>query len=230
MDSHAKLCLYQMMQFISQILGPTYHFAFYDAEDLPTFRPTFSMGEEPVQNSISRTALVRQIVLEGADPRESYQLGLKTQDAPGCSHNVFFLRKDDNTLAGLLVISDNCEGKLKLLSEIEAMLNIKSADHRPPAAPADSGLAAVSLSSLQHLVQELLDEMDIEAKENLMPIQKMKIVGELRRRGAFKIKGAVPLVAQLLNTSIPTIYRYLNKLDPLDGMDDEIHRESIRLL
>jgi len=230
MDSHAKLCLYQMMQFMSQIFGPAYHFAYYDAEDLPAFRPTFSMGEEPVQNGISRTELVRQLVLEGPDPLKSYQLDLKTQDAPGCSHNVFYLRNENNALAGLLVISDNCEGKLKLLAEIEAILNIKTADPRPPLTSNDSGLAAVSLSSLQHLVQELLDEMGIEAKESLVPDQKRKIIGELRKRGAFKLKGAVPLVAQLLNTSIPTIYRYLNKLDSHGSLDNDIHGESIRLL
>ena len=230
MDTHARVCLYQMTQFLSQVFGPTYHFAYYDIEDLSACRTTFSVGEESPHNNISRTELIKQYAMEAPDFQEPFQLAVKSGESACCSHNVFFLKNEDGTLSGLLIVTDNCEAKLKLLAEIEAALNIKASEPRTPVLPVDSGLTTVSLSSLQPLVQELLDEMDIEGKENLMPIQKTKIIAELRKRGAFKLKGAVPLVAQLLNTSIPTIYRYLNKLDPLVTFDGDFHGESIRLL
>ena len=230
MDSHARLYLYQMMQFLSQVVGPTYHFSYYDAKDIPACRATFSFGEETLQDNISRTELVKRIASGEMDTKENYLPAARQADSPTCSPNALFLRNEDASLVGLLIVSDNYEANTKLLSDIEALLNIHPVESKPPAAAPGADLTPVSLSRLHYLVQELLDELDVGAQENLVPIQKMKIIGELRKRGAFTLKGAVPIVAQLLNTSIPTVYRYLNKLDPHESFDGDIHNETIRLL
>ena len=229
MNSHAGLSLYQMTQFFSQIFGPTYHFAYYDPEGILANKATFSVGEETPQNSMARAELVKRIASGEMEVQGTYLLATGQEDPLICNQNVFFLRNEDSSLGGLLIVSDHYEAKTKLLSELEAMLNVRSRVVVPPPVPTDSGLTTLSPSALHHLVQELLEEAEIASRDNLDPNDKMKIISELRKRGAFKLKGSVPIVAQLLNTSIPTVYRYLNKLEHGE-FDDDSHIEMIRLL
>ena len=230
MDCHERLHLYQMAEFLSHVFGPAYHFAYYDAEDIAMRRATFVIGEENLQKSIACTELVRKLTLEEQDANIYYKLGMEQEGAAGYRHNAFIFKKEDGSLAGIFLISDNFGAKKKLLSEIENMFNVKMEAAVAPAATGESGLVPVSISSLSRLVRQLLDDLDIETSGNLTPNQKIKMIRELRERGAFKLKGAVPIIAQLLNTSIPTVYRYLNRLDQQESLSNEIHGEYIHLL
>lgn len=227
MQSSEKNQLYHFAEFLSNIFGSSYHFSFYDVEELAMRRATFSVGDISLQQSIACTELVRKAVRED-DVHNDYKLSISSEDG-GYRHNLFFLKREDGSLRGVFVVSDNVGAKTQLLSEIEAMLNVKTETVSPPAAQ-DAGLMGVSISSLPRLVRSLLEEQNIKASDNLTPEQKIKLIQELRMRGAFKLKGSVPIIAQLLNTSSPTVYRYLSKLDYQETTSTEIYRESIRLL
>ena len=230
MDSHARLHLYQLAEFLSHVLGPSYHFAYYDAEDIALRRATFAVGEESLQQSISCTELVRRVSMEDLDANVYYQLNPEQDEATGFRNNLFFFKHEDGSLAGVFVVSDNFGAKMKLMAEIESMFNVKIETAMAAVSSESSDMVPVSTSSLPRLVRQLLDELKIETSGNLTPAQKVALIHKLRERGAFKLKGAVPIIAQLLNTSIPTVYRYLSKLDQNGNFAGEISAESIRLL
>lgn len=64
---------------------------------------------------------------------------------------------------------------------------------------------------LRHLVINIVRPAG-RAPENLSKQDRLAIVEFLDKKGAFRIKGAVPLVARELGTSEPTIYRHIDEV------------------
>jgi len=61
---------------------------------------------------------------------------------------------------------------------------------------------------LTGMILSVFEEAGVDA--NHMKVKdRIEIVHRLKEKGVFKMKGAVPEVAKQLNTSIPTIYRYM---------------------
>lgn len=64
-------------------------------------------------------------------------------------------------------------------------------------------------------IKECLIEMGIPSYvlvERLKVDEKIRVVKYLQAKGTFKVKGAIALVAEKLDVSEPTIYRYLKKM------------------
>ena len=64
-------------------------------------------------------------------------------------------------------------------------------------------------------IKECLTEMGIPSYvlvERLKVDEKIRVVKYLQAKGTFKVKGAIALVAEKLDVSEPTIYRYLKKM------------------
>lgn len=64
-------------------------------------------------------------------------------------------------------------------------------------------------------IKECLTKLGIPSYvlvERLKVDEKIKVVKYLQEKGTFKVKGAIALVAEKLDVSEPTIYRYLKKM------------------
>ena len=64
-------------------------------------------------------------------------------------------------------------------------------------------------------IKECLQEMGVPSYvlvERLKVDEKIRVVKYLQSKGTFKVKGAIALVAEKLDVSEPTIYRYLKKM------------------
>jgi len=64
-------------------------------------------------------------------------------------------------------------------------------------------------------IRECLNKMGIPSYvmvERLKVEEKIRVVKYLQEKGTFKVKGAIALVAEKLDVSEPTIYRYLKKM------------------
>ncbi|MFW5744278.1 MAG: helix-turn-helix domain-containing protein, partial [Spirochaetota bacterium] len=57
----------------------------------------------------------------------------------------------------------------------------------------------------------VMREMDVHP-DRLSQDERLKVVGELDRRGIFLLKGAIASVSRVLKISEPTLYRYLRTL------------------
>ena len=82
----------------------------------------------------------------------------------------------------------------------------------------DIELNSISVELIDEMVdkymKEALNEMGIPSYvlvERLKVDEKIRVVKYLQERGTFKVKGAIALVAEKLDVSEPTIYRYLKK-------------------
>ena len=228
MKGSTTLNLRQFSEFLSQVFGSAYSFSYYDAEDLAMNRASFRIGEKSIQQDMACTELVRKLRREAPETGEDYKI-LAGQDKAGrVRPHIFYCREPDGFLSGVFLVSENAGAKANVLAELEKLLNLKTACGAVPASCAAA--QPESPSSLPGMVRQIMNELSIEPNAVLTPEEKATLVHELRERGAFNLKGAVPIVAQLLNSSAPTIYRYLSKLDQRPTGTADSLGESVRLL
>lgn len=218
----------QFAAFLSQIFGPTYSFSYYDLNDLAMNRAGFCIGEKSYQQTVSCTELIRQLQQEKPEIGLDYKVHIPSGTGEKFRNHLFYCRQPDGSLSGIFLISENFTEKANLLSALETLFHLETANDAVPAH--DPAPQTDSLSSLPSMVRQLMKELSIQPNAILTPEEKMALVHGLRERGAFKFKGAVPVVAQLLNSSAPTIYRYLSKLDHKAPSVGGQLGESIRLL
>lgn len=228
MKESTTLNPWKIAEFLSQVFGAAYSFSYYDAEDLAMNRVSFRVGETSYQQDLACTELLRKIRMEEPDAGLDYKIHASQDKAGKFRNHVFYCREPDGTLTGVFMISENFAAKANIMAELEKLFNLKSVCGTTPAPFPTMQTDAVS--SLPGMVRQLMNELSIEPNAILTPEEKATLVHELRERGAFKLKGAVPIVAQLLNSSAPTIYRYLSKLDQTTPSASERPGESVRLL
>jgi predicted transcriptional regulator YheO len=48
----------------------------------------------------------------------------------------------------------------------------------------------------------------------MMKEDKLRVIKELKERGLFRIKGSNKRVSEELNVSLPTVYKYLEEVEP----------------
>lgn len=228
MKDTMRLDLRQFSEFLSHVFGSAYSFSYYDAEDLAMNRASFRIGEKNIQQDMACSELIRKLRRTALDTEDEYHT-LTDQDKTSKFRNhVFCFREPDGTLSGVFLISENAGAKANVMNELIKLLNLKTSCDTSSAFCAAP--QAESPSSLPDMVRQIMNELSIEPNAVLTPEEKATLVHELRERGAFKLKGSVPIVAQLLNSSAPTIYRYLSKLDQRSASTAESLGESVRLL
>lgn len=230
MQGYERIQWYQLVEFLSQVLGPAYSFAFYELKDIMMRRTTFTFGNLSLKQSASCTEYIYRLLQDESDHNQYYELDIGKEDDADFCISAFLLREEDNCINGVLAIIDHKAQKMKIVKSLEMLLHVEVADHTPALTTNHTERMNISISDLPGLFQQLLGELNIEVNGNLTPNEKSKLIFEFRKRGVFKMKGAVAVVAQLLNTSIPTVYRYLSKLDQQHTVGNEIFTESIRLL
>lgn len=73
---------------------------------------------------------------------------------------------------------------------------------------------------LTPLVDNVVHEFGVDGAR-LTRAERLEVVGFLYAKGAFRIKGAVALVARRLGVSEPTVYRYINQVQETHQKESE---------
>lgn len=129
--------------------------------------------------------------------------------------STFFLKEND-TLEGLICINFNPEKYVNLAETILDLANIPlSLIQNSPISKkttVEENPVEFFSESIEEIIYSLVDPVLLNDKVTLNPNEKRQIVEELYLKGVFNLKDAVPEVAAILKSSIPTIYRYLKKV------------------
>jgi len=75
----------------------------------------------------------------------------------------------------------------------------------------DSNQVEYFSQSIEEIIFTIIPEENLK-RNNLSPSDRIEIVKTLNDRGIFSMKGAVSSVADILQVSIPTIYRYIKEI------------------
>lgn len=145
---------------------------------------------------------------------EDYVVDYKSQTVNGknLKGSTFFIRGKDGSLEGMLCINQDTSLYEELSRDILSLAGLTSpcdtVFDTPHIQPSHDSIEVLedSIEGIVHSVisPDLLDQKILLSKE-----LKLEIISNLNDKGIFQIKGAVARVAEILNISEPSVYRYI---------------------
>lgn len=154
-----------------------------------------------------------RIISEGTWRQEPYQANYegRTRDGRRLNSSTWFIQ-EEGELLGMLCINIDVQQYEAVSRGVLALGGLTPEDiwpHSPPGAPVERFHSNVS--DMTHaIIAELVSNVPVE---RLTQEERVAVVEELDRRGAFLIKGAVSGVASQLGCSEASIYRYLTMIN-----------------
>lgn len=124
-----------------------------------------------------------------------------------CRSSSYFIKNEEQKLIGMLCINILISDLMDMKKQLDKLIRI------------DNHMSFSTNEHLGHNVEELMSSLitrtlkDYPAdKRQLTPIEKEEIIQSLYDKGVFLLKGAVPVVAQHIELSEPSVYRYLSQI------------------
>ncbi|MDQ0245111.1 putative transcriptional regulator YheO [Bacillus fengqiuensis] len=139
--------------------------------------------------------------------------------------STFFIKDENKELIGMLCINFDFSKHKKIANDIldlaQLQLNMFSPIEDETATPKkktieehhDNEIIEYFSDSIDEIVYSVVDPSFLNPNIALKQEQKIEIINQLYKKGIFQLKGAVSQVAELLNISEPSVYRYLKMID-----------------
>ena len=218
---NAKLLPYAaLVEFLGDALGENVEIALHDLSSPEQEVVAIKNAEHISQRTIG--AKLSNLSIHYLETKQyedhDYVMNYKTAGPDGklLRSATYFIKEEGTSMPiGMLCININITDYEYLESTLKRILGIKEKDSTE--FDIDNPIEVLSTP-----LTEVIDTCIKERKEmsgsgaiptsRLSPQEKIEIVKELNEKGAFRVKGAIAIVAEKLEVSDPTIYRYLKKI------------------
>jgi len=149
-----------------------------------------------------------------------YVMNYKTTGSDGklLRSATYFIKEDGRDYpVGMLCVNVNITDYEYMEATLKKILGIKETANDKVEFKRENPIEILSSpldEMVDRYVKECLADMGVPGYvlvERLKVDEKIKVVKYLQQKGTFKVKGAIALVADKLDVSEPTIYRYLKK-------------------
>ncbi len=205
----------ELVSFLGKVIGESGEVALLDLRSGDGQIVAIANGHVSGRNvGAPITDLALQIVAEGSWKTCNYITNYtgRTQDGRNLRSSTFFVKRAGKLL-GMLCINIDVSAYQALSSAI-----LKLGGLLLPEEP-EAGISSVKetfangiTSAIDSSLRDLFGT-PLVAAERLSMNEKMGVIRYLDQNGIFRIKGAVSILAQKLQCSQPTIYRYLSRLN-----------------
>ena len=209
---------YNIVKFISQILGPSYSVSLFDFNSQSDEALLVFSSEDSRQASFTGK-YIQKLYPNLYSNNEPFLHDVLCSDSADERTSIFFLFNENNSPSGAILVTYNIGERNHLISKLQAMLNITPPKHEnmqlERAAKDTSPIPKTFTPEMLPMhVASILREYGIEPGQvQLSADEKFQIIKTLNERGVFLLKNSVVEVAEQLNSSEATIYRYLSKLN-----------------
>ena len=209
---------YNIVKFISQIFGPSYSVSLYDFNTQNGEASLIYSSEDNRQASCT-CKYIKELYSNLSSTAEPFLHNVLCSDSADERTSVFFLPEENGFPSGAISVTYNIGERNQLISALQTMLNITPPKHEntlPEKEPKGESPIPKTLTPemLPMHVASILRENGIEPGQvQLSADEKFQIINTLNERGVFLLKNSVVEVAEQLNSSEATIYRYLSKLN-----------------
>ncbi|WP_124057639.1 helix-turn-helix transcriptional regulator [Vaginisenegalia massiliensis] len=223
MDKYRLENYINLTKFLGATLGPNYEIILHILEGNESHIASI------VNNHISgRTTdspltgfaleLMRNKAYYDNDYIANYKAKVKGHDA--ILGSTFYLKDEEGNLEGMLCINNDYSKYQQLSKDIMNLINSQAPVtssgpgeipqfHTEGQAEGEEEFVEILSNSMKDIIGEVIDPDILEGTLSLSQEAKIDIVEKLERKGIFQLKGAVSQVAEMLNVSEPSIYRYL---------------------
>ncbi|WKY47012.1 PAS domain-containing protein [Eubacteriaceae bacterium ES3] len=128
---------------------------------------------------------------------------------------TWFIKDDDESLIGMLCINTDDEELIKVRDILNRMVK-KNIEAKPEVETEKFSVDAKEMvdKHLTHLMPKWPVKVKMMKKK-----EKVALVKSLDEMGTFSVKGSIWYLANLLNVSIPTLYRYIAEAKDLEDRE-----------
>ncbi|EHI69019.1 helix-turn-helix transcriptional regulator [Streptococcus ictaluri] len=132
--------------------------------------------------------------------------------------STFFIKDQNGKLEGMLCINMDISAYQGIAENILNLANLNLNQLVPKtgskiSSPQSEETVEVLSNNIQDIISEIIDPALLNQDVHLRQEVKVDIVSKLSEKGVFQLKGAVSKVAEILNISEPSVYRYLKKIE-----------------
>ncbi|WP_462410700.1 helix-turn-helix transcriptional regulator [Neobacillus sp. Marseille-QA0830] len=124
--------------------------------------------------------------------------------------STFFIKDEEMNVIGMLCVNIDVTELHQARMTLDNLLMIENLEDTKDEDNRQEQFTPTMEELLHQTIVEVLKGYDPDPSRILLE-EKKKIVGDLHTKGVFLLKGAVTEVANRLDTSEPTIYRYLKE-------------------
>lgn len=205
----------QLVHFLGQTLGPDYEVVLHWLDQHGSFSIAAIENAEISGRSLNSpiTGFALQLVQD-----EVYKTQDFVSDYPAetgqrrIQGSTFFIKGAQNELLGLLCVNFDNAVYTNIIESLATIARLPKHPTNPqPIHNAQS--TEVLHTSIADIIYAVIDPDLLRPGTTLTQQKKIEICAQLSEQGVFKIKGAIPKVASILNVSEPSIYRYLKMID-----------------
>ncbi|WEG74144.1 helix-turn-helix transcriptional regulator [Vagococcus intermedius] len=212
-----------LTKFLGATLGENYEIIFHvletDNYHIAAIENNHVSGRT-VNSPITGFAL--ELIKSGTYIDKDFVTDYKTQTVNGTNlkGSTFFIKNEYQELEGMLCINQDTHRYEELSYELLALAGLTSHslnDYPRPCQNTPEILKIDSVEiledSIEGMIYAIVSPDLLEQKIILSKELKLEIIKTLEEKGVFQIKGAVARVADIMNISEPSVYRYLKILE-----------------
>lgn len=132
--------------------------------------------------------------------------------------STFFIKDDDGELIGMLGINHDNSADLNILEKLDEIKqiiqpNVDEVEKTQSTMTQTNWSPQILSNNIEEIIFSIISPDLLQADVSLSQDLKVNIVRTLNQRGIFAMKGAVTTVANILQISEPSVYRYLKMVE-----------------
>lgn len=128
--------------------------------------------------------------------------------------SAFHICNESGDIIGLIGVIEDFSAEILFRDHLNSLLaDTSDSERKPDVVRSINGAAKM----IDVIIADCLEELGHHSVQDLSKTEKMKIIKEFDAQDLFSIKGVVKVVAQRLEISDPSVYRYLKELRDKTG-------------
>jgi len=211
MNKYVEQCV-PLIDFLSKFLGENTEIVLHDLTDwnnsVVAIRNGHISGRE-VGSPV--TDMILQILNEARYKDVAYMLDYQSRSQNGhiLKSATYFIKDKYHNIVGMLCLNSDYQELVEAKNLLGKMLDVMNVPEETAEVTETLHVSVTDL--IEDNIRKVYPDISVKPHE-LSQKEKVEIVSRLNDLGTFLMKGSVGYVAEILEVSIPTIYRYLNML------------------
>lgn len=213
---HQLLAQYvPLVHFLAQALGENVEIALHDmtCQDGPIV--ALANGQSGREVGSKLTNLGKHIIEEKQYLEQDFVMNYKSlsQDGKLLRSSSYFIKDTEGNLVGMLCVNVNISDYAYINQALQRILGISTKSEMEYEMENPIEILSNDLqTTISQYCQEALSDMGCFDSSRLTAKEKQHVVEYLNKKGVFQMKGAIHIVANVIHSSTPTIYRYLQNI------------------
>lgn len=225
-----------LVEFLGIVLGENYevilHIIEKDHSYVGAIANNYISGRT---NNAPLTGLALKLMRDKTYQNKDYVTNYKgiTKSGAEIRSSTYFIKDENKELIGMLCINFDFSKHKKIANDVLALAMLQlnmfntiedettTSEKNTEEEDNNNEMIEYFSDSIEEVVYSIIDPTLLSPSVALKQEQKVDIISQLHKKGIFQLKGAVAQVAELLNISEPSVYRYLKMIDKNKNKQEE---------